>query len=64
MGCYLWGRTESDMTEVTQQQIGILGSHAIRGDTLQYQRLYINSNDNYLWRKVDASHVVSGNFDS
>ena len=52
------------MTEVTQQQIGILGSHAIRGDTLQYQRLYINSNDNYLWRKVDASHVASGNFDS
>ena len=27
VGCHLWGRTESDMTEVTQQQQQMLPDH-------------------------------------
>lgn len=58
------GQEQKDPSRNRSAQIGIRGSHAIREGTLQYQILYINSNDNYFWRKVDASHVATGNFDS
>lgn len=58
------GQEQKDTSRNSSAQIGILlGSHAVREDTFQYE-IYINSNDDSFWREVDASQVAGDNFDS
>ena len=58
VGCHLWGRIESDMTEATQQQQpGATGSHmAPQGKNLDKEK--VNSEEGRAKREKDSFLIM------
>ena len=57
-------REQTDPSRNSSTQIGILSSHDNRENTFQSQISYINSNDDYFWREVDARQIAGDDFGS